>query len=177
MQTSIAQKQRDAQAKASSQIALPLVAKTNQASMDGSSGISAAGVPDAASKAMHATLEQEVHKWKTAYESAVAENEHLRTKGEETAQIQQWRQRLEVCEKERNEALDRLRSVLEPSADARQRLLAHASSSFEGNAAFGIEDNPSALTSDFLSPGAIYQKYLSLKEEYEVPKQYCIVYI
>jgi hypothetical protein len=143
-----------------------------KANPEGSNGASTTR-SDAAFKATQAALEQEVHKWKTAYESVVAENEHLRTKGEENTQIQQWRMRLEVCEKERNEALDRLRSLLEPSAETRQRMLAH-SSSFEGNAAFGIEDTPSALTSDFLSPGAIYQKYLSLKEEYEVLYLSCI---
>lgn len=101
----------------------------------------------------------EVSRWKAAYEDSMAENERLRSRGEEAAQSSQWRERFETCERERNEALDRLQSLLEPHSRA-------------GRASG--ESDYDAKRNELLGPGAIYQRYLSLKEEFEV-KDYIIL--
>ena len=136
VQTSIAQKQRDAQLKSSPSVAFP------------------SPKSKAESASAHTVLEHEVQKWKSAYETAVTENEHLRSRSEEVGQASQWRQRFETCERERNEALERLRSLLEIDTKT--------SSSNDGNTDFNT------MRHDLLGPGAIYQKYLALKEEFEV---------
>ncbi len=151
MQTSIAQKQRDAQIKSSPSLSFPTLAK---ATVENSS-IDLGGIDNAVAlktDSQKLALEQDIAKWKSAYESAMAENEHLRSRGEEANQASHWRERFETCERERNEALDKLRSVLDLNNGA----------STTGQTDFN------ALKQDLLGSGAIYQKYIALKEEFEV---------
>ena len=125
-----------------------------------------------ATKALQLSLEQDVNKWKAAYEAAVAENEHLRSRGEEANMVMQWRHRYDICERERDEALNKLRSILEPSPETTKKIL--PSTSLESLSVFNIDDDgvgtgyTDLLKNDVLSPGTIYQKYIGLKEEYEV---------
>ena len=170
MQTSIAQKQRDAQLKnAAPSVTFPTVGSRHRGpegapdpslSRSGSNGgVSLGG-------------EQEVARWKSAYETAVAENERLRSRGEEASQASQWRERFETCERERNEALDRLHSLLEP----------HKGSESGGGLTRGSgivvgDQNYDAKRHDLLGPGAIYQRYLSLKEEFEVSSLIMHIYV
>jgi hypothetical protein len=151
VQTSIAQKQRDAQIKSSPSLSFPTLAK---ATVENSS-IDLGGIDNAVAlktDSQKLALEQDIAKWKSAYESAMAENEHLRSRGEEANQASHWRERFETCERERNEALDKLRSVLDLNNGA----------STTGQTDFN------ALKQDLLGSGAIYQKYIALKEEFEV---------
>jgi hypothetical protein len=167
VQTSIAQKQRDSQLKSSPQINYPLSTR---------SGLHADKPDSDSAKTLQLSLEQDVNKWKTAYEAAVAENEHLRSRSEEADIVLQWRHRYEICERERDEALNRLRSILEPSAEPSKRIL--PSTSLESLSVFNVDDDATGngtgtsytamLKNDVLSPAAIYQKYIALREEYEV---------
>lgn len=164
VQTSIAQKQRDAQLKNAPSMSFPTRLTSNggadKAAADGGERSVSPSISRSGSGGMSAAVvgsDQEVARWKSAYEKAVAENEHLRSRGEEAAQASQWRERFEMCERERNEALDRLHSLLEPDAGVGT-----------GRTSGGGEQNYDSKRHDLLGPGAIYQRYLSLKEEFEV---------
>lgn len=149
VQTTIAQKQRDSQLKPTPMISLSNGSRNN---INNSMGDIKLGI-ESKINSQNTVLEQEILKWKSAYESAVAENEHLRSRGEEANQASHWRERFETCERERNEALDKLRSVLDINS---------GNNSSTGHTDFN------ALKQDLLGSGAIYQKYLALKEEFEV---------
>ena len=152
MQTSIAQKQKDAQLKNSSPLAFSHLGKQTNNSSDGGNGV----VEGSFASTTGAARDSEASRWKVAYEAAMKENEKLRSRGEEAAQASQWRERFETCERERNEALDRLNSLLEPHPGT--AMAAKGTGEYD------------AKRHDLLGPGAIYQRYLSLKEEFEVIK-------
>lgn len=142
----------ESQLKAAPSMSFPLASKTGSSyAIDERSA-----APDSGRSNGSNQLDVEVSKWKNAYEAAVAENERLRSRGEEANQASQWRDRFEVCERERNEALDRLQALLEPHS----RQLSNSGSS--------ENIDHSARRNDLLGPAAIYQRYLSLKEEFEV---------
>lgn len=144
MQTSIAQKQKDARLKNTPAVSFSVLSKASTDISAFDFGKSDSPVPNG---------NDDASRWRAAYETAMAENERLRSRGEEAVQASQWRERFETCERERNEALDRLQSLLESG-----------SASAKGNAGA----NYTMKRNDLLGPGAIYQRYLSLKEEYEV---------
>lgn len=164
VQTSIAQKQRDAQVKNSPNVSFSAIAKPN--GLTAASASVANGEPAAVptgsrngSGAPSAPVADELLRWKTAYENAMAENERLRNRGEEAAQASQWRERFETCERERSDALGRLHALLEPHAAAR------------------ADAERDVKPHELLGPGAMYKRYLSLKEEFEVLLQCLFFYI
>jgi hypothetical protein len=83
-------------------------------------------------------MEREIERWRSAYEQAVAENEHLRSRGEDVSQVAHWRQLYETSERERNECAEKLRAYTELGSN-----------------------------SD-VSQAALRDKYLALKDEFQV---------
>ncbi len=108
VQASIAQKQKDAQAKSTTAPTLPFSAM-------GKVGPSLVQDGSATSSNMQqiATMEREIERWRSSYEQAIAENEHLRSRGEDASQVAHWRQLYEASEREKNIATERLRQITE----------------------------------------------------------------
>jgi hypothetical protein len=108
VQSSIAQKQKDAQLR-SAVPSLPALVVAGRAGAPSDSGAGAV-----------ASMEREIERWRSAYEQAIAENEHLRSRGEDVSQVAHWRQLYEASERERIGCVEKLRAYTElgPNGDA-----------------------------------------------------------
>lgn len=107
VQSSIAQKQKDAQLKSAAPI-LPSLAAVGRLGATHSDGASSAG-----GSASTSSMEREIERWRSAYEQAIAENEHLRSRGEDASQVAHWRQLFEASERDRNVCAEKLRAYTE----------------------------------------------------------------
>jgi regulator of replication initiation timing len=113
------------------------------------------------------SYEQEIEKWKSAYEKMVHENEQLRTRGE-TQLAAQWRDRYENCCQEKEELVEEIKML--------QACSRSSTADVEGMT------SPSAnhMTGHLMSSNdsfSLERAYMQLKEEYKVSPSLPILFL
>jgi hypothetical protein len=112
-----------------------------------------------------AEAQEELNKWKTAYEKVVRENEQLRTRGGDALVLQQWKQRYEECLQQKEELQEKVNIYARMNVSSPNGVSAIGGNSASLSGRLNGIDT-SRHPTEHVKP--IEQQLIDLKDEYKV---------